>query len=102
MFDAMGNYLFCCACVRIAFGISKQRIARQRVIKRKQFKEPLQSMSKGEVEKEHLGEYVVMPEGLDVSFKKWWRFLDPSATVDVRTPHSRHGNSGKVSNYTKT
>ena len=59
-------------------------------------------MSKGEVEKEHLGEYVVMPEGLDVSFKKWWRFLDPSATVDVRTPHSRHGNSGKVSNYTKT
>ena len=52
MFDAMGNYLFCCACVRIAFGISKQRIARQRVIKRKQFKEPLQSMSKGEVEKE--------------------------------------------------
>ena len=43
VFDAMGNYLFCCACVRIAFGISKQRIARQRAIKRKQFKEPLRS-----------------------------------------------------------
>ena len=98
MFDAMGNYLFCCACVRIAFGISKQRITRQRAIKRKQFKEPLQSMSKAEVEKERLGEYVVMPKDLDVSFKNWWRFLDPLATVDVRTPPSRHGNSGKVSN----
>ena len=102
MFDAMGNYLFCCACVRIAFGISKQRITRQRAIKRKQFKEPLQSMSKAEVEKERLGEYVVMPKDLDVSFKNWWRFLDPLATVDVRTPHSRHGNSGKVSNSAKT
>ena len=96
MFDAMGNYLFCCGCIRMAFGISKQRIARQRAIKQKQFKEPLQNMTKAEVEKEHLGEYVVMPGGLDISFKSWWRFLDPSATVEVR--HSRHGNSGKVSN----
>ena len=102
MFDAMGNYLFCCGCIRMAFGISKQRIARQRAIKQKQFKEPLQNMTKAEVEKEHLGEYVVMPGGLDISFKSWWRFLDPSATVEVRTPHSRHGNSGKVSNSAKT
>ena len=36
-----------------------------------------------QVEKEDLGGYVVMPRGLDISFKSWWRFLDPSTTVDL-------------------
>jgi len=39
-----------------------------------------------------------MPDGLEISFKTWWRHLDPSVTVDVRFPHARHGKSGQVSN----
>ena len=41
IFDAAGNYLFCCRCVHYGMGISFQRLARQRNIKRKQFSKPL-------------------------------------------------------------
>ena len=34
VFDALENYLFCCACIRATFGISKQQIACQKAIKR--------------------------------------------------------------------
>ena len=40
-------------------------------------------MTMAQVEKEDLGGYVVMPRGLDISFKSWWRFLDLSTTVDL-------------------
>ena len=33
MFDSRGNYLYCAKCIRTAFGISKQRLARQRKMK---------------------------------------------------------------------
>ncbi len=49
VFDSMGNYLYCCACIRAGFGISKQRIARQRHIKRRESHEALIEMSKEEV-----------------------------------------------------
>ena len=102
IFDSMGNYLFCCSCVRAAFGVSKQRLASQRKIKRKQCQEPLTKFSKQEVEDQRLGDYVVMPAGLETAFKVWWRSLPPSQEVDVRFPHARHGNAGKTSHNAKT
>ena len=66
LFDPMGNYLFCCACIRISLGISRQRIARQRAIKRKQSEEPLRTMTKVEVEKERVSDYVVMPASREI------------------------------------
>ena len=43
-----------------------------------------------------------MPQHLDMSFNKWWRSEDASAVIQVRVPHKRHGNAGKVSNSAKT
>ena len=59
-------------------------------------------MTKSEVEEKRIGEYVVMPRDIETNFKKWWRSLPSSTMVDVRFPHERHGNSGKVANSAKT
>jgi len=73
IFDAAGNYLFCCWCVRHSMGISFQRLSRQRNIKRKQFSEPLKLFTKSEVISKNLGKNVVMPDGCDISFMAWWK-----------------------------
>lgn len=102
IFDPMGNYLFDCACVVAALNVSRQRLARQRAIKRKQSCEPLRDMTKSEVEKERVSEYVVMPVDKVMSFKDWWLTLDESDVVSVRYLHARHGNAGRTSNSSKT
>ena len=55
-----------------------------------------------EVERQRLGQYVVMPAGLEISFKARWISFSGSAMVDVRYPHGHHGNAGKTSNSAKT
>ena len=101
VFDSLGNYLYCCSCIRASLGISKDRIARQRSIKR-QSQEPIVSMSKSEVEAQRLSDYIIMPADQEMSFKKWWEALDASAAVEVRYPHKRHGNAGKPSHSAKS
>ena len=102
LFDPMGNYLFCCSCIRASLQLSKHRIAHQRAIKRKQSQEPLRDMTKSAVEAEHLSDYVVMPESCEMAFKEWWGSLQASNVVSVRYPHARHGNAGRASNSCKT
>jgi len=34
-----------------------------------------------------------MPDDIESSFKNWWRSLEPSTIVDVRYPHTKHGNA---------
>ena len=97
-----GNYLYCSNCIKAAFGISNDRLARQRSIKRKQAQTPISTHTKLEVEEGRLGDYVIMPADIETSFKIWWRGLDPSTVVDVRYPHERHGNAGRTSNSAKT
>ena len=53
------------------------------------------------MEEKRLGD-CVMPIGLETSFKTWWRSQDASTIVQVRYPHDRHGNAGKVSNAAKS
>ena len=102
VFDSMGNYLYCCAYICAALKISKQRLARQRSIRRQQSKNPIVEMTKEEVEEQSLGDYIIMPENEWSSFKIWWRSVSPTSVVSVRFPHARHGNSGKTSNSAKT
>ena len=102
MFDSLGNYLYCGKCIRVAFEVSKDRLTRQRNIKRLQSQLPISEMTKCEVEKQHLGDFVIMPQHLDLSFNQWWRSVPPSSTIQVRVPHERHGNAGRVSNSAKT
>ena len=78
VFDSMGNYLYYCACICAAFGISKQRLARQRKIKRQQSQHPIVEMFKAQVEDELLGKYVIMPDSEELSFKTWWHSLPES------------------------
>ncbi len=101
VFDSLGNYLYCNSCVRAAFGVSKDRLTRQRNIKCRENQEPTTEMSKAEVEQQRLGEYIIMPPAVETSFSKWWRTVPPSTTVEVRTPHARHGNAGKPSHAAK-
>jgi len=102
MFDTLRNYLYCSACNQAAFETSKDRLTRQRDIKRLQSQVLITEMIKSEVEKRCLGSYVVMLQHLDVCFKKWWRSVPSSTSIQVRVPHERHGNAGKVSNSAKT
>ena len=101
LYDPMGNYLFCSSCICASLGVSKQRIARQRAMKRKQSQEPIRSMTKEEVEKERVSDYVIMPLNLDIAFREWWIDLQDSDSVSVRYPHTRHGNTGRQSNSSK-
>ena len=102
MFDGLGNYLFCARCIRATFRVSPQRLSRQRAVKRAQSESPTRELTKTEVEQQNLGAYVLMPQGCDQSFMKWWRSLPPTTNVTVRYPHERHGNCGRVSNSAKT
>ena len=102
VFDPMGNYLFDSACIRAALGISKNRLTRLRKVKQAQSREPLRNMTKADVEKERVSQYVVMPSDKEMSFKEWWMSLDASDEVMVRYPHGRHGNAGRTSNSSKT
>ena len=45
---------------------------------------------------------MLMPPNLDISFNKWWRSEELSTSVQVRMPHKRHENAGKVSNSAKS
>ena len=101
VFDSMGNYLYCGACVRSALGIRRQRIARQRQIKRLQSQQLLSQMTKTDVEEKCLAEFVVMPDSTETSFKTWWKTISLTQLVSIRVPHSRHGNAGKTSNSAK-
>ena len=62
MLDALGNYLHCSPCICNAFGISSQRLACQRNVKRRLASQPVIEMKKSDVEEQSLGECVVMPD----------------------------------------
>ena len=68
VFDAMGNYLFCQQCITAALQISKQRLVRQRCMKRNQYQKPVVEMSKENVRAEKLESFVLMPDELDTAF----------------------------------
>lgn len=94
VFDSMRNYLYCQTCVVVAFGISKQRLVCLHNVKREKSQHPV-------VEEERLGDFVLMPDRDATAFMVCWRSLSSSAMVQVRYPHDRHGNAGKVSHSAK-
>ena len=102
IFDPMGNYLFCHDCVRKALGISKQRLSRQRQVKRKLFQQQEIEMPKKEVDTQKLTPFVVMPLEIELCFNLWWKDLPDDHEVVVRYPYEKHGLAGKVSNHAKT
>ena len=100
--NVFGNYLYCAKCIRIAFGISKQRLFRQRKMKQSASLEPITQLTKAEVEEKRLGEFVIMPSGCDEASSTWWKSKSSADIISVRYPHERHGLAGRVSNSAKT
>ena len=76
-FEVGYKYLYCSACIRPGLGVSKDRLCRQCNIKRLQSQVPIVEMTKSEAEKKRLGDYVLIPAHLDLSFNKWWRSQEP-------------------------
>ena len=91
VFDAMGNYLFCQQCITAALQISKQRLVRQRCVKRNQYQKPVVEMSKENARAEKLESFVLMPDELDTAFLKWWDSIPAAHIVRVRHPYERQG-----------
>ena len=56
----MGNYIYCQECIVKGLHISKQRLARQRKVKKSY---PITKKTKLEVEAKSLMAFVMMPEG---------------------------------------
>ena len=100
LFDALGNYRYCQACISETLQVGSQRLARQRTIKRRQALIPLLPMTKSDVISNRLEEKVVMPEGQD-NFKEWWPTLTETDIVNVHYPHESHGLARKPSNSAK-
>lgn len=86
----------------MVFGISRQRLACLRNVKREMSQHPVVDMTKEEAEEQRLGDFVIMPVGTVTAFMMWWRGLSSSTVVQVRYPDDRHGNAGKVSHAAKT
>ena len=76
--------LYCFNCIKSSFGISRDRLSHQRSIKRRESKEPVVEMTKQDVEEQRLGEFVIMPSESELSFKMWWRTVEP-LTSDIHT-----------------
>lgn len=71
----------------MGLGIAYQRLAHQRKVEHKKSNEI-------EVIDKYLGQYVVMPQDVDLSFIQWWIKLD-NTEVSVCFPHECHGQSTK-------
>ena len=96
LFDALGNYKYCSACIISILGIGSQRLLHQRSIKQREAHIPIVDMSKSSNANDRLEEYVVMPPEAD-NFKKWWDTLADTELVKVRYPHDQHGLARKPS-----
>lgn len=100
LFDGLGNYCYCQACITEVYGIGSQRLAHQRSVKRRQCLISLVPMTKSDVISNKLEKCVVMPDNQD-NFKKWWPTLSGTDVVNVNYPHESHGLARKPSNSAK-
>ena len=100
LFDALGNYKYCSACIISILGIGSQRLLHQRRIKQREAHIPIVDMSKSSIANERLEEYVVMHPEAD-NFKKWWDTLADTELVKVRYPYDQHGLARKPTNSEK-
>jgi hypothetical protein len=95
--------LFCRDCLATCFGLHCSRIQRQREIKRRQKEQPIEELSKKEVEEKRLVDCVLRDDDVceTTTFATWWKNVEEDDIVEVQYPHDRQGLAGKVSNHSK-
>ncbi len=87
LFDAQGNYVYCHSCILEHINIHSERLVHQRKIKCSLSKFPIVSMTKKVVVKQRLEKWVLASEGIDCSFKQYWKLLNDDSEVLVKYPH---------------
>jgi len=65
------------------------------------FQFPIVNMTIKEVVEQLLEKWVLASEGIDCSFKQYWKSLIDDSEVLVKYPHYRHGLCGKSPNHAK-
>ena len=98
IFDGKGNYLYHRDCIRCAFDVGTQRLARLRKVLQQQSSCPFVKVAK---EKIHRYSDVVLPKGYENPASTWLRSQSEGATVTCRNRPELHGNAGKRSNHAK-
>ena len=91
--------LYCLECILAFIDVGKQRLHRQRIIKRKINQQPVVTLTKQEVENQKLQSDVLCPEPEMTVFREWWHSLSDDDVVEVKFPHERHGLAGRPSNH---
>lgn len=101
VFDSNGNYLFHRDCIRAAFGISNQRLARLKKSIQVQKGQPTEFIQKQDLDiRRHCD--VVMPNDCEQSTNQWLESLSDNAEIECATHPTRHGNACKKSNNAKS
>ena len=100
VFDSNGNYLFHRDCIRAAFGISNQRLARLRKSIQTQKAQPTELIRKQDLDlRRHVD--IVIPNDCVQSTKQWLDSLPEHSEVECVTHPMRHGNACRKSNNAK-
>ena len=98
VFDGKGNYVYHRECIRHAFGVGTQRLARLRKVVREKSSTPFLELSK-EV---HRYSDVVLPKGYEEQASTWLLSQPDGAMVSCQNDPQCHGNAGKQSNHAKS
>ena len=101
VFDAKGNYLYHRDCIRQAFGVGSQRLARLRKCIYTETGDRIESLPKHVICKANRLSDVVMPPNCKLPTKSWLSSLADDALVLCRKNPRRHGNAKKTSNQAK-
>lgn len=103
IFDSMGNYMFCHACIKKTLKVSSQQLTWQQNVKRKVVQQAVKQIYRKRryVDEQKLTGFVIMLNGIDMAFKKWWSSLLYDHTVNFRFPYSQHGLCSWTSNSAK-
>ena len=102
VFDGKGNYMYHRNCVRAAYGVSTQRLARLRKAIQIQTGEPIEYLSKQRVIEGQRRSDVVLPTHCEQTSRAWVDSQSEDALIPCRKQPTRHGNARKRSNHSKS
>ena len=101
VFDAKGNYLYHRDCIRAAFGVSNQRLARLRKCIHIEAGDPTEFLQKHEIHKANRLSDVVVPPSCELPTQSWLNSIADDTLAQCRKNPRRHGNARKASNQAK-
>ena len=92
VFDAKGNYVYHRDCIKSAFGVGSQRLARLRKVLQQQTSRPFVELRKEDV---HRYSDLVLSTASEDPASSWLQSQPNKAVVTCCSHPERHGNAGK-------